>query len=135
MPHKRGGNIKTEEEEEKRSYFSKYDSSKIMWLVYQIIKKFQLMGQAHIFSSYYASTVIFWTYSALWYLLPSSVPVQCQWQSSLTETSSIITVSPPTNPPTHPATWASIFEPLLDYLGSWNFVWKLHSTKQGQIGD
>ena len=30
MPHKRGGNIKTEEEEEKRSYYSKYDSSKIM---------------------------------------------------------------------------------------------------------
>ena len=32
MPHKRGGNIKTEEEEEKRSYYSKYDSSKIMFL-------------------------------------------------------------------------------------------------------
>ena len=36
---------------------------------------------------------------------------------------------------THPPTWASIFEPLLDYLGSWNLVWKLYSTKLGQLAN
>ena len=37
-------------------------------------------------------------------------------------------------PPTHvPGHWASIFKPLLDYLGSGNLVWKLYSTEQGQL--
>ena len=50
--------------------------------------------------------------------LNSSWQVQCQ--SSWTETSSIITLSPPN----HQTTWASVFEPLLGYLGSWNLVWE-----------
>ena len=49
----------------------------------------------------------------------SSSQVQCQ--SSWTATSY------------YPATRASIFEPFQDYLGSWYLVWKLYSTKHGQI--
>ena len=37
------------------------------------------------------------------------------------------------HPPTHQPTRASIFEPLLDYLGTWNFVWKFYLTKLGQL--
>ena len=39
-----------------------------------------------------------------------------------------------TTHPTHPPR-ASIFEPLLDYIGSWNLVWKLYSTQLGQLGN
>ena len=35
----------------------------------------------------------------------------------------------------HPPTRTSIFEPLLDYLGSWNLVWKLYSTKLCQLAN
>ena len=38
----------------------------------------------------------------------------------------------PTHPPTHP-TRASIFKPLLDFLGSRKLVWKLYCTKLGQL--
>ena len=61
-------------------------------------------------------------------LLPSSVPVQYQLSPIWTETCIIITVRP--TPPR-----ASIFEPLLDYIGSWNLVWKLYSTQLGQLGN
>ena len=40
-------------------------------------------------------------------------------------------VIPPPNPPTR----ASIFEPLLDYLGRSNLVWKLYSTKLDQLAN
>ena len=67
---------------------------------------------------------------------------QAQFKSSSssvqlrTETGLIITVTPPhpTHPPTHP-TRTSIFEPLLDHLGGWNLVWKLYSTKLGQLAN
>ena len=39
-------------------------------------------------------------------------------------------------PPTHhPATRTSSFEPLLDYLWSWNLAGKLYSTKLGQLAN
>ena len=55
-------------------------------------------------------------------ILPSSVQVPVQ--SSLTEVCLNITVRP-----THTPTRESIFKPLLDYLGRWNLVLKLYSTK------
>ena len=62
--------------------------------------------------------------------LASSVPVQLGTEISLN-----ISVTPtPPHPPTHP-TRASIFEPFLDYLGSWNLVWKLYWTKPGQLAN
>ena len=39
-----------------------------------------------------------------------------------------IIVTPPT-----PPTRTSISEQLIDYLGSWNLEWKLHSTKLGEL--
>ena len=67
--------------------------------------------------------------------LPSSVPVQ-YWLSPIwTETCIIIPVRPhQTHPPTNPPR-ASIFKPLLDYIGSWNLEWKLYSTQLGQLGN
>ena len=65
---------------------------------------------------------------------------QVQYQSRWDDTSPIISVNQtnPTNPPTpptHPPTRASIFEPLLDYLGSWNLAQKLYTTKVGQLAN
>ena len=39
------------------------------------------------------------------------------------------------HPPTHQPTRTSIFESILDYLRSWNLVWKLYSTKLGQLAN
>ena len=66
------------------------------------------------------------------YLLPSSVPVKFSASQVELRLALLPLYSHP--PPPHPPTWASIFEPLLDYLGSWNLELKCYSTKLGQLG-
>ena len=39
----------------------------------------------------------------------------------------------PTNPPTHPRDSSN--ETLLDFLGRWNMVWKIYSSKLGKLGN
>ena len=64
-------------------------------------------------------------------LSSSSIPVQSNlnWDLAL---NLLITTPTPTHP--HPPGKVEI-QPLLDYLGHWNLVWKLYSTKLGQLAN
>ena len=57
-------------------------------------------------------------------------PNSVQFELRLT----LILVITPTHPH-QPTPGESRFEPLLDYLGRWNLVWKLCSTKLGQLAN
>ena len=59
---------------------------------------------------------------------------QFQWASQAKFSWTEISFNPGYYPhPTHPR--ESRFEPLLDYLGNWNSVWKLNSTKLDQLAN
>ena len=58
---------------------------------------------------------------------------QVQYQSNWELKLVLILVWHPPTPP-HPIR-ASIFEPFLDYIRGWNLIWKLYSTKQGQLAN